>query len=170
MSDAKFDITNRIRTWSIGQEVSAQDVATQTNGVARIINQIGSGIAPPEQVFPEASGVATAGLTVEVMTLFGNTPDFLICKTASDAQVNVAKPYLLRRDIWNEASRNGILYVYAGIDARTASKGGDTEDQIIVPRYAVGDEIIVLRGLPVGGFTALDLNVDAREWARKAPE
>jgi hypothetical protein len=115
------------------------------------------------------------GLTIEAMTLFSNATDFIVCTTTGGARVDVAKPYLLRRTPFDGQSRNGIAYTYGGLDERTAARQNIIEDQLIVPRYVIGDQIVVLRGLDTGArvapiITSLDLNVDGRQWARKAPE
>jgi len=70
---------------------------------------------------------------------------------------------------------NGITYVYTNPQLRVATLGVDTEDQVVVPAYVAGDEIWAIR-LPRGGTGGivgvdwLDLNLDARAWAKQNDE
>ncbi len=117
-----------------------------------------------------------AGIAVVALTLLGVFPDWLVCGNEDGTgRVEAAKPFLLRQAPFDGQRRGDIAYSYTGIDARTASRGSAVEEQIIVPQYRIGDQIIALRGLDTGArntpaITLLDLNVDAREWARKAPD
>ena len=94
--------------------------------------------------------------------------------TLGSQTVFVAKPDRLR----NEASRDGVSYIYANTQERTASKAGETDEtQIVTPNYLVGDLIRVTisrgdtgiaqvdqqRGRPI------DANVDGRAWATIPP-
>lgn len=96
----------------------------------------------------------------------------------SSTDFKVAKPYKLRHSI-TSASIDGdsISYTYAG-DAlskqeRTATVDATSELQIVVPRYLVGDTIYyassVVTGVEVSGSDVgkLDINADARAWAKK---
>jgi len=100
--------------------------------------------------------------------------DYLVCRTwdgttEGDTDVKVAKPYLLRES----TTRTGYTYNYTGDQARTSTKtsDGSTEDQVIVPAYVEDDEIWATKadtGVTVGGVdvTYIDLNLDARAWAK----
>lgn len=103
--------------------------------------------------------------------------------TGSEANILVAKPYLLRRKPFEtggvSADRGGITYIYTDkiledltadpvIDAapleREATDGTDTEDQIIIPSYQENDMIFAMRNI-VGGTGVLltdeeDQNID----------
>lgn len=104
--------------------------------------------------------------------------------TLGDVAVQVAKPWRLRKTDWNGATVtynfNGtiftIQYTYLATPGfRTAVRPstGVTENQAIIPLYSVND--IIYATEPDGGtlvtvnstaLTWLDLNVDARAWAR----
>ena len=68
----------------------------------------------------------------------------------------------------SETSRDGVSYTYAGPQTRTADDGTDTETQIVIPSYLIGDELIVLPYYAPEGAVWIDGNVDARAWAREA--
>lgn len=85
----------------------------------------------------------------------------------------VARPPTLRA---SAAGRGSITYTGVATDGqtRTASDGVDTETQIVIPSYLVGDVIYAVRNVVGGtGVTReagvavgwLDLNVDGRQWA-----
>ncbi len=107
--------------------------------------------------------------------------DYLTCYSYSgdavtSSVINVAKPYLLRKTPFDGSSRNSISFVYSSNSARTATSG-DTEDQVIVPSYVAGDEILAVTNI-VGStgvrdsgnklITWDDLNRDGRAWAKVA--
>ena len=69
---------------------------------------------------------------------------------------NVELPYT-----FDVASRDGITYVYADLNNRTAD---GTEVQQMTPRYIVQDQLWVL-WMPGGDGSYIDLNVDGRQWA-----
>lgn len=115
------------------------------------------------------------------MQIVGVAGDYLQCRkysgtSASGPTVSVAKPYLLRKTPFNGASRNGISYSYTSDVSRTASLSGETETQVVVPSYVVGDIIYAIKGvvggvgvtLTAGTISWLDLNVDGRAWAKEA--
>lgn len=107
--------------------------------------------------------------------------DYLVCNpinteddSVTDAIVYVAKPPLLQ----NIESWNGITYTYADAQTRTATEGSDTEDQVVVPAYVEGDDIIAISNIICGtGVTRedggdelqiewMDINFDGRAWAK----
>jgi hypothetical protein len=131
--------------------------------------------------------------------------DFVVCNHYDGATepdddtpvVLVAKPPQLRKTRYNNAeARSGETYTFADADlnadpplpiVRTATnEDDDTEDQVIIPNYEVGDVIYaiksVIRGTGVVTIPPnvsagdgncqyiewLDLNVDGRAWAKKA--
>ncbi|HOJ76396.1 MAG TPA: hypothetical protein PLL65_20955 [Phycisphaerae bacterium] len=99
----------------------------------------------------------------------------LVCRTwngttEGTTDITVAKPYLLRES----TTRTGYTYNYTGDQARTSTKTSDssTEDQVIVPEFVLNDQIWAIStdtGVTVGTTPVkyLDLNVDARAWAKK---
>jgi hypothetical protein len=98
-------------------------------------------------------------------------PDSLTGIVVSGTSTNVAKPYLLRRSL---VSRDGITYTYSANQAREANDGADTEEQVVVPSYIVGDYIYGARarstGVIVSGVECsfIDINADGRAWAKQA--
>ena len=121
---------------------------------------------------------------------FSDYPDSIGAKTWDGAKlgteiVQIAKPYTLRRTPFNDADWNGITYVFTGNIARRATKAlpvpAITEVQVIVPAYQAQQTIYAAR-LIIGGTGVsyhddagvvhntewLDLNVDGRQWAKKA--
>ncbi|MDP1711946.1 MAG: hypothetical protein Q8K86_05765 [Candidatus Nanopelagicaceae bacterium] len=94
--------------------------------------------------------------------------DYLNVSTVSGSDVYaVLKPYMLRRTPFDGLTRDGIYYTYLTDNERTAENAGsETEDQVIVPSYVAGDEILAVWGI-VDGYPLVDLNVDARAWAKK---
>lgn len=101
-------------------------------------------------------------------------------KSETEGNVRVAKPFLLRRTPFDGDSRiaggEKISYVYNSNFERVATNtSGTDETQVIVPSYTVDDEIWAVHGIvdqtgvrindeDVGW---LDLNTDARAWAKK---
>lgn len=89
-------------------------------------------------------------------------------------EFTVAKPPLLRGNL---ASHNSITFTSVSNVSRTADDGTDTETQVVVPAYVVDDLIVGIRGI-FGGSNLfdvdgeaiewMDLNVDARAWAKEA--
>lgn len=108
--------------------------------------------------------------------------DHLVCRTwdgsnQGDADVLVAKPWLLRKTPFHGLTLNGKTYIYDSGTARNVDDGNEDEDQVIIPSYTdpSGAVIYAVRGV-VGGTGVvvesdpvvwLDLNVDGRAWAKK---
>ena len=113
--------------------------------------------------------------------------------TRHEEEVIVAKPSLLRRTPFDGETIYGIAYVYHTHTTRTATQGSETEDQIVIPRYRSNGGGGVMPGETItamnvgGGATGatfeeedpktekpvqvpiawLDMNVDARAWAKQ---
>lgn len=106
--------------------------------------------------------------------------DHLVCQawdwdtaTASGVNVNVAKPYGLRKSTSDGTTQNGITYTFTNGYTRTADDG-DEETQIIVPAYDLYDDNIIMvsvgnTGVTVGEERLIlkDDNDDARAWAKQ---
>ncbi len=103
-----------------------------------------------------------------------------------DVVVFVAKPYLLRQTPFDGESivypSKTISYTYANQGERTATSGGDEEDQVLIPEYFVDDEIIAIRNI-IGSTGVIandagdsettvteweDMNTAGRFWAKKS--
>jgi len=108
--------------------------------------------------------------------LVSQIADTLSCTLLDDAGADtgsvvfIAKPPLLRRTPFDNLTYNGISYVYTGNAARVATKSPDIQNEIIIPPYINGISIIhainVTNKTGIPDVTLLDLNVDARLWAR----
>lgn len=97
----------------------------------------------------------------------------------SGDNVQIAKPYLLRRTPFDTLTRDGITYTYDSDTARTATNTAEeTESQVIVPKYVVGDIIYATHHIDGGTdayyteaeasiqLTWLEDNRDGRAWAK----
>jgi hypothetical protein len=158
-----------LREWAPGEPLDHRKL----NEVVRALRSLLQGARPPTQVNP------VAGVSIPVFqqfTIASIGEDVLICNpfdgTASDetSEIIIAKPPELRasREEWND-----ITYTYTNSQTRTADDGSETEDQVIVPEYVVGDVIYAVKNI-VGGTGVvvtdpvewLDLNVAGRAWAK----
>jgi hypothetical protein len=108
--------------------------------------------------------------------------DYYVCRawngtTEGSVDVYIAKPHILRKTGFNGTTYNGITYVYSSNHvARTATVAATpalTETQMVIPPYVADDIIYATQPNATGvrttansPVTLLDLNVDARYWAR----
>lgn len=178
MTDIRTTRQSTIREGRRGERLTAR----RFNAPIRALNRALSGVGQA-QIAP--AGRVTAGvLQAKRLTVVSVGADYIACRAPADqsgntqATVYVALPYMLRRTPFDGASRNGISYSYSSNTARTADDGSATEDQVIVPSYVAGDEILATRGLSGGTgvvvtiegvdvtLDMIDLNVDARAWAK----
>jgi hypothetical protein len=93
--------------------------------------------------------------------------------------IKIAKPYQLRRTPFDGETYNSIDYTYTSDIQRSATQSPDTETQVVVPAYVVGDLIFAVL-YPLGGTGAKDnssdpvwwqdLNIDGRAWAKEFTE
>lgn len=129
-------------------------------------------------------GTSTAVYRMRIKAVKG---DYLECVTwdgtTEGPTVNVAKPDLLQRT-WLDGTAdprgNGIEYVYTSDTARTATDTSDesTESQVVVPSFAVDDEILAVPSVIGGPFRNVEseddppvtidwqMVTDARAWAK----
>lgn len=143
------------------------------------------------RVRPPLPAIIQRPLLVRRMKLVGDhEADHIVCqgtdeKSISEGLFRIAKPTLLRRTPFDNNSRTivggiGVItYVYSSNFERTATNSaGDNEDQVIVPAYSTDDIIFAVHGIDnetgviIEGEEKdlgwLDLNNDARAWAKKA--
>lgn len=119
--------------------------------------------------------------------------DYLICYEWDGAAITgdlvyIAKPFHLRRTpfdgldvtyaIENPPNPNfnvTLHYVYSSATFRTASLGGQSEGQTVIPRFALDRDIIYASEVeqsigindPNGSeITLVDINADGRSWAK----
>jgi hypothetical protein len=108
--------------------------------------------------------------------------DYLICKTYVDSTLGdddlyVAKPFKLRRSPFHGETINSLSYSYLSPIARTVSHASTPTwvmTQTVVPAYTLNFDIIyAISSSKIGMVTEagsdikyLDINADARQWAR----
>lgn len=172
---AKSNTNNANNITSLIPRIAKGDpiLATWLTQVAMAINQLSKGVKPPAQVFQQAgSGTLQQMIITDITT----HDDALVCHTwdgtnEGTEDMIVAKPARLR----NEASWNGLTFTYTTPQEREADDGSDTEDQVVVPAYVIDDIIYVAAvdftdvtdgGSPAVPLILLDINADARAWAK----
>jgi hypothetical protein len=165
-----------LKTWRPGEPVDHRFL-NQTN---RAVESLRHGVNPPKQL--SGKGAATGAAMFQLVSVHG---DYVLAAefdgvTAGTLSIPVAKPWLLRRTPFDGESRDGITYTYGGSASREGvdDDTSETETQLVVPSYVVGDVLFAIRTLrgtgvtwsPVAGVTDpvlwLDLNIDARAWAK----
>lgn len=82
-------------------------------------------------------------------------PDHLVCRkwdgtTEGTVDINVAKPWFLRRTPFDGQTRAGVTYTYTSHVQRTADDGSGTETQVINPSFVLNDVIYVVRDIEGG--------------------
>jgi len=175
MADTLSDSSN-IPLWTVGQVITAEAL----NAPIGKLNEILSGVKPAVQV-ESAPGVSAVVAQVQLTTL---ARDLNMCKmfvngVASGAEFPVAKPRALRH-LGDTTTVNGITYTRVSAQKRTATRGSDSETQVVTPTYFVGAVFYAVGNIENGPIKALDsngvlidcewvdLNTDAREWAKEA--
>lgn len=166
-----------LERWKRGDSLTAK----KFNEPVDAINRMTRGIALPQQVRKQATG---RGSVVQRFKYVSFARDSIICvawdgTTAGTENVEIARPEDLQRSPLDGQTRNGITYTYSSGFKRTATKGAESEVQIITPSYVAGDIIygatnIVGQPFKVAaavGFKTvewLDINCAGRAWAKEA--
>ena len=139
-----------------------------------------------------ASGLRIAQMITINVSSFG---DYMLCRTwdgttEGATMIAVARPFLLRKSVFDGFLIDGYSYTYASVSQRVKTRDSDdkAETQVIVPAYVNSDTsdirhiIYAATGIsggtkvletgneldPTKPVTWLDLNVDGRAWAKKA--
>ena len=104
---------------------------------------------------------------VEVVTADDNTISTNVVGGGSSGPT-VSKPYILRRDTYDNETIGGVDYEYVNASTRTATKDMGAESDIvetqqILPTYYTGEQIVIVS---IDGYGWLDLNTAGRTWAR----
>lgn len=165
------------RRWGKKEPLAARKLNEPVDAVRRLV----TGVPPIQQ---RAAAAAATVPEVRQFKIGEILPDYLVClpwdgTTLGAAVTYVARPPTLRA---SATSRNGVTFSAVNDDGtqRTATAGADSETQVIIPSYLVGDVIYAVRnvrgGLGVsrsaGGeekpVAWLDMNVDGRQWAKEA--
>lgn len=96
--------------------------------------------------------------------------DYLVCRTwdgttLGSEDVNVAKPYHLRRGPFHGQTINGVTYTYITAQRRTLTHttltpATATSEEFVTPPYAVNDQILAVepQGGPTGGSVTSSLS------------
>ena len=168
------------KKFEMGRVITAKNL----NRVVDAAN-LNRGVPPPMQIKPDPDARASATLAVRQYKVVSVSQDHIVCNgwngtRQSEVPIKVAKPFLLRQNSF-DAGRNGLTFVYTNQAERVATEtsSSDQETQVVVPPYVVGDVIYAVNGI-VGGtevtidqngkaelVTWLDINADARAWAKK---
>jgi hypothetical protein len=163
LSESDADDLSRLRAWwrSLGQG----GLTVSPNGLT---------LTPGEAAGQAGAwGVERARFRVKTIQ-----NDYLVCRTydgttEGSEDINVAKPWDLRRTPFHGVAVNGITCTYSSAIARSATNGSVTESQVITPPYFANCEIWAFKA--VGGGTSVtvssdtlvwqDMNVSGRAWA-----
>ena len=122
---------------------------------------------------------------VQEFTIVAVGHDVLLCSDRGGRPAVIAKPWRLRKSTFHGLTVGGVTYASTDIDERTATLGAETEDQVVVPGYAVGEKVLALKryedavscpvleaeGLGFFGDMRLwleDANTAGRAWAKVA--
>ena len=128
-----------------GQPATAEAL----NGALAPLNALLQGTAPGSTA---ARGTAI-GLRVARFQIASNAGDYLTAyrvladDTLATEVTYLAKPPQLRNSV---AALGSATYTYSATDTRTATVGGDTESQVVVPAWTIGEEIRAEAGI-LGG-------------------
>lgn len=162
----------RLKHWRSGEPIPARDL----DATNREIERISGGV----ETLRENVVGRLVPLGVTMFRYKSQGADHVVARQwdgATEASVDtlIAKPYALRNSI---TSRGGITYSYTTSVEREADDSSSTETQVVVPNYVTDDLIFAVRvprgcGVSVGSMPAvallwLDINVDARAWAKKS--
>jgi hypothetical protein len=162
------------RRWKRGEKLTASRL---NEPIDRVIAASGAGL--PADVRPGRN----AGVTIQQFAVQSVEGDYLVCHAITlDADgdllegtqdINVAKPYLLRRSITSRTTSDGLItYSYTSDTQRTATLDATSETQKITPDYAVGDLILAVRGIVGGTQVKVDgvplqyMDITPRAWAK----
>lgn len=119
---------------------------------------------------------AATATTVQSFIISSDGPDEWVATTGE----RIAKPWTLRRTPFDGQTleyideRNqtySITFSYISSFKRSVLVSGSTENQVIIPRFKLGRDVIFAIKIEDTGVAAapewLDLNVDARQWAKE---
>lgn len=130
-----------------------------------------------------AKTTTTAGLVVERFRLVSaetGNGDYIYCHTWDGTNegtdlIKIARPWRLLRTPWHDQTIDGQTYYYVAFNRRHVRASGVQENQVVVPKFRIGDEIFAVKDVTRGsGVTDeggspvayIDLNRDGRAWAQ----
>ncbi len=157
--------------WTAGEPLDHRKL----NQSVKALQALTKGVRPPSQIVPKAGEAAV--VSIQQFKIESIAGDYLVCNPwngieATASQFLIAKPPELRR---SRVSWNGLTFTYVDDQSRVADDGSETEDQVVVPLYVVGDVIYGLKGITGGtgveledgsAVDWLDQNVAGRAWAK----
>lgn len=167
--------TQQPKRWQKGHLITHQ----RLNVLVDFVTLAARGVVPVQQLTAGKASTVPKTAQFKIAQIFDN---YLRCNSfdgiaTGEADIFVARPSLLRGSV---ESHNGVTFTAytSNSTSRTATKGSDTETQVIVPAY-VKDDVIFASNNIVGGTTVTrtesgatidvfwqDLNVDGRMWAK----
>lgn len=132
--------------------------------------------------------IARGGTDIRTFRIRTIEDDSLTCVhwdgETEGAQVTVARPWTLRRYVYEALSGGTMTFSYVGAQERIASDGTNTERHLVTKAYVEQEMIVAAKLETIQPADAnaktelyktehtwnwLDLNMDGRDWAR-APE
>jgi hypothetical protein len=113
---------------------------------------------------PPGSDAPALALQLRIIAIFDN---HLSCANSDSDTILVVRPFRLRRLAYEGISG----YAYVNSQQRTYTTGSITETHSITPSYSINDYIYagkLASSITIGStsFDYVDLNTDARTWAR----
>ena len=160
MSEAK------LTPWRTGDPLAAKHLDEPRRAIESLVESLGGESLPRFASVPHFARFVVSSVAGDYIACYRIDGD----GNQATATINIAKPW----DLWNSiTARGSATYSNTGTDERTATVGGDTEDQVIVPAYVAGDYIIAMTA-PSGGTGVsgaelwVDMNLGARAWAKVA--
>jgi len=168
--------TTQLPIWKTGDILRAEDM----NKIVRLIsNKILGGAGIQVQAVGDVISIShvvnpKAATLHQQMVVKSDQGDYLVCRSLDangvqgTADINVMKPFLLRRTPFDNLTKNGVAYVYSDNATRVAD---GTETQKITQDYYVDSEILVVPmnvnfEVSPGIFVSFaDSNDNGREWS-----
>ena len=173
MTDANIPVPSR---WGPGEKIDHRKLNEPVDAIQRII----ADVAAPRQIraTSQPAGSGSGSLSAQWFQIKTIADDYLVCNEwdgdeASDEDIYVARPYELRKTPFDGETVNGYAFSYNTLATeRTSTGGGDSEDQVIVPEYFVGQIILAIELddtlVTVSGSAVTWQEFQpARQWAKK---
>lgn len=147
----RYDYSRALREGHIRSKVHG------STGTRTAYTTQGVFVSSDEQEPQGASG--SAAKLYKITSITNN--DYLVCRTwdgttLGSTDVNVAKPYTLRRGPFHGQTISGVTYSYITAQRRTLTHttlipATASSEEFVTPPYAVNDQILAVE--PVGGPT-----------------
>ena len=166
MTEQNAPLTN-LRNWNRGDIISADRLQEPI----KALNEFFAGVEPSRQI--NTRGISR--IFVQQFKVKSVAGDYITVQPwdgllVQEANIRVAKPYLLRRTPFDGKTRDGITWTYTSDSART---GSDGTEQTLSENWLEDD--IIYAELNITGGTDLaadgkailwlDQNTDGRHWS-----